>query len=262
MNFNFNKCQFELSGPFGPTGPRGPPGTGSQGIQGLQGKQGNTGGTGLDGLKGADGTRGSLIDYGSSDPVYSFTNNGGDIYYNFNSHNLFRFEENNWVNFLNLLGPTGETGDTGAINSCDNPSPLNTFLLFQRIVNDLSTTSSNVLTYVTPGHFGVTGIVAQLTPPFDTITVTWKIDLVMTLSPSTVTLVTNIYTNAMIYDGEERSRITRIFTESVTNFTVTTTFEVGPVPELNPLLFVIPKWSVTNGILTMNPGGYFITNVN
>lgn len=262
MNFNFNKCQFEIAGPIGPTGPRGEPGTNNIGLQGLQGAQGNTGITGPTGDKGMDGNRGSLIDYGSSDPVYSFDNNGGDIYYNFHSNNLFRFEENNWVKFLNLLGPTGPKGNTGPSNSYENPSPLNTYLLYQRIVNDLSTTSSNTLTFVTPGHFGVTGIVAQLVPPYDTITVTWKIDLVITLSPSTVTLVTNIYSNSMIYDGQEKSRITRIFTESVLNFTVTTTFEVGLIPELNPLLFVIPKWSVTNGILTMNPGGYFISNVN
>jgi hypothetical protein len=262
MNFNFNTGQFELSGPYGPTGIRGIVGGGIPGPQGPQGKQGTVGNTGLRGIQGIDGTRGSLIDYGASDPVFSFTNNAGDIYYNFHTRHLFRFEENNWVHFLNLLGPTGEKGNTGPANSCDNPTPLNTFLLYQRIVNDLSTTSSNTLTIVTPGHFGVNGVVAQLTPPFDTITVTWKIDLLITLSPSTVSLVTNIYTNGMLYDGEEKSRVTRIFTESIVNYTVTTTFEVGTIPVLNPLVFVIPKWSVTNGILTMNPGGYFITNVN
>lgn len=261
MNFNFNKCRFDKSGPWGATGDRGEVGGLTLGDDGPKGKDGPTGPTGPAGAKGVDGTRGSLIDYGAIDPIFDFSNSHGDIYYNTHTHYLFRFEEGHWVRFLNIFGSTGQTGDSGPTNSCENPTPMATFLLYERTVNDLSTTSSDALSIVTVGHFGVDGVVAQLTPPYDTLTVTWKIDLEVSLAPSTITLATNIYTNEMVYDGEERSRITRTFTESVTNYTVSSTFKVGQIPQLNAMIFVIPKWSVTSGTLTMNPGGYYLSNV-
>lgn len=262
MNFNFSQCTFELSGPFGPTGQRGAPNTTNVGPGGQPGMTGMTGATGERGNQGPDGTRGSLIDFGTSDPSFSFSNSQGDIYLNTSTHDLFRFEEGYWVEFLHIRGHTGERGETGPLNFCDDPTPSNTFLLFQKVVNASSFTSSSSLNFVTPGNFGVNGVIAQLTPPFSTITVTWKVNLSVAVSPSTITLVTNIYTNEMMYDGEERSRIVRTLTASVSNFTLSSTFDIGTTPELNPIVLVIPKWSVTSGTLSIEAGGYFITEVH
>jgi hypothetical protein len=255
-----------IQGPPGPEGPAGPEG-GDVGYTGPVGPSGPIGQTGPDGPQGEEGTTGptgpcgnigSLIirDYGQ--PRFSPHDNATFMYNDMNNGDLYIFQSETWIRVGNNKGIQGPIGPRGPTTYCDT---ANTQYILDIQGGNFGPffTDSTTLTNMFLGNIdGVQGAIFRFGTGDDIKDVTMNAQLNFNVSETRnlhveYHIVNSIGMSVGTWNANQKFDINGTSYTLGTMVIVSTM--ISPKVLSNSYYYVIPRWYVDTGNVTMGEDG-------